>query len=74
MQFKLIPFSFFKRSTSTSSTESVKFPSLQSEKTLRLFIISRGHVDLMETFIKTAWIPNVFGAAGLVMAGFLMIR
>ena len=52
-----------------------KFPTLKSDQGCRIYVFSESKKPfLMDLFLKTEWILNVFGAAGIVMIVTLINR
>ena len=52
-----------------------KFPAVKSDQGCRIYVFSESKKPfLMDLFLKTEWILNVFGAAGIVMIVTLINR
>ena len=50
------------------------YPMVSSDRVCRIYIYGSRRPFLMDLFLKTAWLLNILGAAGLVMAVFLAVK
>ena len=62
------------RRSTTSQHRQIYFPTVRSDGVCRIYVYGSNRPFFTDLFLKTAWLLNIFGAAGLVLAVFLSLR